>query len=189
MMEEAFFLSYGLGALTILDPINKFPIANRDLLHLFRNSSHFPPQSNPALSPDDPFMLSYVVYHHYRSLGWCVRAGSKFSCDFMLYNRGPVFSHAEFAILIIPSYTDPYWSSDPFMQNYVKGKEKRSWSWMHCINRVISQVKKKLILVYVDVPKPMDVEAEKKLAIDQLLGRYRVREFVMRRWLSNRERG
>jgi tRNA-splicing endonuclease subunit Sen2 len=188
MMEEAFFLSYGLGALTILDPSDNSPILNRDLFYLFRKSSYFPPQPNPVLSPDDSFLLNYVVYHHYRSLGWCVRGGAKFSCDFMLYNRGPVFSHAEYAILIIPSYTDPYWSSDPFLQNYVKGKEKRSWSWMHCINRVISQVKKKLILVYVDVPKPMDAEAERKLGIDEVLGKYRVREFVMRRWLSNRER-
>ena len=189
MMEEAFFLSYSLGALSILDPVSNSPIPNQDLFALFRKSSHFPPLSNPVLAPDDSFLVNYVVYHHYRSLGWCVRGGAKFSCDFMLYNRGPVFSHAEFAILVIPSYTDPYWSSDPFLQNYVRAKEKRSWSWMHCINRVVSQVKKKLILVYVDVPSPMNTEAEKDLGIDEVLGRYRIREFVMRRWLSNRERG
>lgn len=189
MMEEAFFLAYGLGALTIFDPINGSPIPNHDLLDLFRKSSHFPPLANPVLSPDDPFLLNYVVYHHYRSLGWCVRGGAKFSSDFMLYNRGPVFSHAEFAVLIVPSYTDPYWSSDPFLQNYVQAKERRSWSSLHCINRVISQVKKKLVLVYVDVPKPTDAGvAEKKLGIDEVLGKYKVREFVMRRWMSNRER-
>ena len=188
MMEEAFFLSYGLGALSILDPISNSPIPNQDLFSLFQKSSHFPPLSSPVLSPDDTFLVNYVAYHYYRSLGWCVRGGAKFSCDFLLYNRGPVFSHAEFAILIIPSYTDPYWSSNPFLQNYVSGKEKRSWSWMHCINRVINQVKKKLILVYVDIPRPMDTEAENELGIDGVLGRYKVREFVMRRWLSNRER-
>lgn len=189
MMEEAFFLSYALGALSIVDPVNHFPISNEKLLNLFRKSSHFPPQANPVLAPDDSFLINYVVYHHYRSLGWCVRGGAKFSCDFMLYNRGPVFSHAEFAILIMPSYTDPYWSADPFIQNYVRGQEKRRWSWMHCINRVISQVKKKLILVYVDIPSPLDAAVERELRIDELLGRYRIREYVMKRWLSNRERG
>jgi tRNA-splicing endonuclease subunit Sen2 len=188
-MEEAFFLSYSLGALSIVDPASNSPIPNQELFYLFRKSSHFPPSSNPALAPDDSFIVNYVVYHHYRSLGWCVRGGAKFSCDFMLYDRGPVFSHAEFAILIIPSYTDPYWSSDPFLQNYARGKEKRSWSWMHCINRVINQVKKKLILVYVDIPRPMNPEAEKELGIHEMLGTYKVREFVMRRWLSNRQRG
>lgn len=189
MMEEAFFLSYGLGALLILDPVTNSPIPNQDLFSLFRKASHFPPLSNPVLAPDDTFLVNYVVYHHYRSLGWCVRGGAKFSCDFLLYHRGPVFSHAEFAILIVPSYTDPYWSSDPFLQNYVRGKEKRSWSWMHCINRVIGQVKKKLILVYVDIPRPMDIGGRTQLGVDEVLGRYKVREFVMRRWLSNRERG
>lgn len=60
---------------------------------------------------------------------------------------------------------------------------------MHCINRVIGQVKKKLILVYVDIPRPMDIGGRTQLGVDEVLGRYKVREFVMRRWLSNRERG
>lgn len=187
-MEEAFFLSYSLGALSVLDPLTKTSITNEDLFNIFRKASYFPPVSNPSLSPDDPFMLNYVVYHHYRSLGWCVRGGAKFSCDFMLYNRGPVFSHAEFAIIILPSYSDDYWSSDVFLQNYVKGKEHRTWAWMHCINRVITQVKKSLVLVYVDIPRPLHSDEEKRLGVDGMIQRYQVREFVMKRWQMNRER-
>jgi len=188
-MEEAFFLSYSLGALSILDPDTNEIISNEKLFDLFRKSSHFPPLAKPILSPDDPFMLNYVVYHHYRSLGWCIRGGAKFSVDFMLYNRGPVFSHAEFAIIILPSYSDDYWSSDVFLQNYVKKKEHRTWAWMHCINRVITQVKKTLVLVYVDIPKPLETDAVKKIGVDGVLKRYQVREFVMKRWQVNRERG
>jgi len=188
-MEEAFFLTYSLGALSILDPATNEVISNEKLFDLFRKSSHFPPLANPMLSPDDPFMLNYVVYHHYRSLGWCVRGGAKFSVDFMLYNRGPVFSHAEFAIIILPSYSDDYWSSDVFLQNYVKGKEHRTWAWMHCINRIITQVKKSLVLVYVDIPKPLEADAVKEIGVDGVLKKYQVREFVMKRWQVNRERG
>jgi len=107
----------------------------------------------------------------------------------MLYNRGPAFTHAEFSIIILPSYTDEYWSSEAFLQNYVRGKEKKTWAWMHCINRVITQVKKTLILVYVDVPKPISTEVEQELGITGVLERYKVREFVMKRWQINRERG
>ncbi|KAG4430169.1 hypothetical protein IFR05_014345 [Cadophora sp. M221] len=187
-LEEAFFLSYALGALTVLDPDTNAPISNEDLFYLDRKTSYFPPQANPSLSPDDPFMINYVVYHHFRSLGWVLRSGTKFSVDYMLYTRGPVFTHAEFAILVLPSYTDPYWRSNPFLENYVKGKEKRTWAWLSCINRVITQVKKTLILTYVDIPKPVDVEEEKRLGIDGVLGRYGVREVVMRRWAANRMR-
>jgi tRNA-splicing endonuclease subunit Sen2 len=184
--EEAFFLSYALGALTIIDPITKSPIPVEKLFDLFRQSSSFPPMKSPSTSPDDSFMLNYVVYHHYRSLGWCVRGGSKFSCDFMLYNRGPVFTHAAFAVLILPSYNDEYWSRDESLKEYVKIKERRTWHWLHCINRVITQVKKTLILVYVDIPAPFD--KEKRLALDNILGRYKIREVTLGRWSPNRQR-
>ncbi|KAH8656606.1 hypothetical protein BGZ60DRAFT_384537 [Tricladium varicosporioides] len=187
-LEEAFFLSYSLGALTILDPATNLPISNKDLFTLFRQTSHFPPLSKPSISPDDPFMLNYIVYHHYRSLGWVPRSGIKFSVDLMLYMRGPVFTHAEFGVIILPSYSDPYWSSTTSLQAYAKSKEQRTWAWMNCINRVISQVKKTLILAYVDIPKPMSAEEESKLGINEILQRYKVREFVMKRWVSNRSR-
>jgi tRNA-splicing endonuclease subunit Sen2 len=53
------------------------------------------PDATPQLYPDNPFLVYYAVYHHYRSLGWVVKGGIKFCVDFLLYKRGPVFSHAE----------------------------------------------------------------------------------------------
>lgn len=50
-------------------------------------------QHPPAL--DSPFLVNYVVYHHFRSLGWVVKGGLKFCVDYLLYKRGPVFHHAE----------------------------------------------------------------------------------------------
>jgi tRNA-splicing endonuclease subunit Sen2 len=50
-----------------------------------------------SLRPDAPFLVNYVVYHHYRSLGWVVKSGIKFCVDYLLYKRGPVFNHAEYA--------------------------------------------------------------------------------------------
>jgi len=73
-LEEAFFLSYSLGVLTILDPTTKSPISNKDLFTLFRKSSYSPPLTDLSLAPDDPFLLDYVVYHHFRSLGWVYEA-------------------------------------------------------------------------------------------------------------------
>ncbi len=187
-LEEAFFLSYALGALDVLDSETRKPLSNQDLFYLFRKTSYFPPLANPSLSPDDPFMMNYVVYHHFRSLGWVLRSGIKFSVDYMLYVRGPVFTHAEFGVLILPSYSDPYWSSNPFLQNYVKSKETRTWAWMNRIHRVITQVKKTLVLCYVDIPKPLGAEEEAKMGIDAMLARYKVREIMMTRFSANRRR-
>jgi hypothetical protein len=44
---------------------------------------------------DNPFVVHYVVYHHFRSLGWVIKSGLKFCTDYLLYKRGPVFTHAE----------------------------------------------------------------------------------------------
>ncbi|KAJ5099571.1 putative tRNA-splicing endonuclease subunit sen2 [Penicillium argentinense] len=183
--EEAFFLVYGLGVLRVFDREQSSAIPASSLLPLLRRHSYFPPNDDSAkLEPDDPFMLSYVVYHHFRSLGWVVRSGVKFGTDYLLYNRGPVFSHAEFAVIIVPSYTHSYWSQTEKLKEYAAAKQARSWWWLHCVNRVQAQVKKSLVICYVEVPPPVDSSQD----IGTLLGQYRVREFLLRRWIPNRTR-
>ncbi|GAB7347006.1 hypothetical protein MBLNU459_g3155t1 [Dothideomycetes sp. NU459] len=182
-LEEAFFLSYGLGVLDIhMSPTltsHSKPVPTRELFTLYRKHSFFPPAEMTQLRPDDPFLLNYVVYHHYRSLGWVVRPGVKFSVDFMLYNRGPVFSHAEFALMIIPEYG----AGTPEAQ-----ARQRDWWWFHCINRVQSQVRKSLVVCYVEVPSSLPSQAASKEDVGAILRQYKIREFVLRRWLSNRSR-
>lgn len=188
-MEEAFFLAYGLGVLDIrwegLDTPSRddFPL----LLSTFVAHGHFPQRTPaPIFPPDDQFLLKYVVYHHFRSLGWVVRPGVKFSVDYLLYLRGPVFSHAEFAIMIMPSYSNPYWNTEEGRnRRRIKDDEQKDWWWLHCVNRVQSQVLKTLILVYVDVPPP---EEQWDGDIGRLLRSYKVREFAIRRWIANRSR-
>jgi tRNA-splicing endonuclease subunit Sen2 len=202
--EEAFFLAYGLGVLAIeISPESATAgktlldtSSNSALLRIFSNLTSFPPRPLATpLRPDDPFLLSYVVYHHFRSLGWVVRGGVKFAVDYMLYNRGPAFSHAEFAVIILPAYSHAYWSTD-------QGKAERStqrdgedrsreWWWLHCVNRVQSQVLKSLVLVYVDVPPPSSFlrdAAGEVTDLGGMLRSYKIREFVLKRWVANRTR-
>jgi tRNA-splicing endonuclease subunit Sen2 len=188
--EEAFFLAYGLGALQIFDGKRNAVRSPSSLLSLFCQYSYFPPRDSTAdLEPDDPFMVSYVVYHHFRSLGWIVRSGVKFGVDYLLYNRGPVFSHAEFAVVVIPSFEDAYWSETEERKAHCASKQARSWWWLHCVNRVQAQVRKSLVVCYVDVP-PLAFEGQNPLSEDigALLARYKVREMLIRRWVPNRTR-
>ena len=198
--EEAFFLVYGLGVLDVIDPNTFNPTSTIQLFSLFRANSYFPPCEVGELQPDDPFLMSYIVYHHFRSLGWVVRPGVKFAVDYLLYNRGPVFSHAEFAVMILPSYTHPYWHGTEERVAKTRKKENRSWWWLHCVNRVQSQVRKSLVLVYVEVPPPLDDTkasledpksikgARNVLDITTVLRRYKVRELTLKRWIPNRSR-
>ena len=183
--EEAFFLVYGLGVLQVVDRETNAVIPTSSLFPLLCHHSFYPPRTASAdLKTDDPFLISYAVYHHFRSLGWVVRSGVKFGTDYLLYNRGPVFAHAEFAVIIVPSYDHQYWSGTQERRDYVAQQQHRSWWWLHCVNRVQAQVKKSLVVCYVEIPPPVSSCSD----IGTILGRYRVREFLLRRWIPNRSR-
>ena len=203
--EEAFFLHFALGVLGVYNPLTLKPMATSDLFAAFRSNSYFPPRLQSDLVPYDPFLLSYVAYHHFRSLGWVVRVGLKFAVDWLLYLRGPAFAHAEFAVIVLPSFRDEYWWKEERKDQTMK-MQKRDWWWLHCMQRVQSQVQKGLILCWVEVPPPrpgLDVstsESERTLAeqkgveasegadIVRLLKGYKVRETAVRRWTPNRNR-
>ena len=193
--SEAFFLSYALGIVQIRDQATSALLPTEALFTLFRQQSYFPPREPQDLCPDDPFLLQYVVYHHFRSLGWVVRPGIKFAVDWLLYLRGPVFSHAEFAVIVLPAYTDPYWRSTEELSRSTTKKESKSWWWLHCVNRVQSQVRKSLVICYVELPPPsaLSIQSEQRASvkginIGRILKQYRVRELTLKRWTPNRER-
>ncbi|KAH7033698.1 uncharacterized protein B0I36DRAFT_362337 [Microdochium trichocladiopsis] len=236
--EEALYLSFAMGVLEVVHPKTGQPIPPRQQFAMYRELSAGPriapavkldnspagagPGSAPpssslvsSLRPDDPFLLHYATYHHFRSLGWVVRPGIKFGVDWLLYHRGPVFSHAEFAVLVLPAYTHPWWTSAEAQAEAAEsatgagGKgpmaQRRSWHWLHCANRVQAKALKTLVLVYVDVPPPRRRSCKTQTALGRdhegkgeeeggddsiadVLSRYKIREFMVKRWLSNRNR-
>ena len=204
--EEAFFLAYGLGVLKVFDDSTNLPISIPDLLTLFRSHSHCPPLLPSSLTSYDPFLPSYAAYHHFRSLGWVVRPGIKFAVDWLLYLRGPAFSHAEFAVVVLPAYRDGYWRETDNRRRETAKREKRDWWWLHCLQRVQAQVRKGLVICWVEIPVPdvmadsistvseveaakaKDLEAGGDLDIGKLLKHYKVRDMTIKRWIPNRSR-
>lgn len=183
--EEALFLTFAFGALKVIDSATQETIDPKDLLSLLRQNSYFPPRlSSQDLQPDDPFLIHYVTYHHFRSLGWVPRAGIKFGVDWLLYTRGPVFDHAEYGVLVLPSYSDPHWKS------VGKQAPQKSWHWLMGVNRVLSKVFKSVLLVYVDIPPPTAFleDGAPRDGLAELLKKYRIREQLVKRWSSNRNR-
>ena len=185
--EEAFFLVFALGALAVVDLVTLAPISTEDLLGLFGAHSHFPPREVGApwggLGPRDPFLVNYVVYHHFRSLGWVPRHGIKFGVDWILYQRGPVFDHSEFGVMVMPSFSDKGWAGHEHQA------AQKSWSWLMGVNRVLAHVLKGLVLVYVDIPPPAVFEqCMQQGGIAAALKKYTLREVMVRRFSVNRNR-
>lgn len=183
--EEAFFLSFGLGALKVIDEESQKPIAARDLFELFRRYSYIPPQEGPAakvLRPDDRFLLDYTIYHHFRSLGWVPRAGIKFGVDWLLYFKGPAFDHAQYGIIVMPSYSHPWW------KEHGHRSPEKDWAWFHRVSRTLANVLKTIVLAYVDIPPPPVFEEALDKGITDVLQLYTVREIIAKRFNPNRER-
>lgn len=189
-LPEAFFLIWALDCLTVLDPKSLEPMTLPDIWLAFQ-SAHLPTYATllpPLTLPpraDNPFLINYVFHHHYRSLGWVVKNGIKFCVDYLLYKRGPVFHHAEFALVLIPVYEDPDDAkTSPFdLQNVAPF----SWQWLSTINRVNSQVQKTLILSYVTIPA-LSRLAPHMLQSPAYLTQYSIREIAVRRFIPARMR-
>lgn len=124
--EEAFFLLFALGTIVIRSsspfaPISSTnPSAPLSILAAWRlflrdgaiMREALPPmievKDDPRLTRfDSPFLLAYATYHHYRSMGWVVRSGIKFCCEWVLYGQGgPVGGHAE-CVMSVSDRIDP----------------------------------------------------------------------------------
>ncbi|ODV93177.1 hypothetical protein PACTADRAFT_46659 [Pachysolen tannophilus NRRL Y-2460] len=191
MPVEAFFLRFlNLYIDNIDDDYNDHEITMFPLRKLFYTCI-----SIDHLQPDNRFIISYIVYHHYRSLGWCVKSGIKFSTDFILYKKGPPFQHARYAVTIVPNYEN----DDENMEN-PSATDKNNWIWFSSLNRVVSGVKKNLIFCYVDIPK-LDIFMDKMREIDELddyydegdkfkelFELYKIYEIGIKRWLPTKNR-
>ncbi|RUP08840.1 hypothetical protein BC936DRAFT_140110 [Jimgerdemannia flammicorona] len=189
-LQEAFFLAYGLGCLKIYDTQER-ELSLQDLWMAF---VRVPGAPSSTVVTDNPFVVQYVAYHYYRSRGWVAKSGIKFGVDLVLYRKGPVFHHAEFAVIVIPTHPDPPPSDHPSSadMNPASGSSSNlispphSWQWLLGVNRVCSQVKKTIILCYVLIPSAAELPSADSPAY---LDKYVVREVVLRRWIPERNRG
>jgi tRNA-splicing endonuclease subunit Sen2 len=71
-LEEAFFLSFSLGCLQVIDLFGN-RLSLNGMWQLFRKSQK-------------DFIQKYVTYHYFRSKGWVVKPGIKFGGDFCKLN-------------------------------------------------------------------------------------------------------
>lgn len=166
MPVEATFLTFALPVLNITpkELFNKILSNNEN--NLYDNIHNF--------------IIHYVVYHFYRSHGWCVRSGIKFGCDYLLYKRGPPFHHAEFCINVM--------DNDP--SNNKDKKNMNDYTWYSRISRVISGAKKTLIFSYVtrQTTKTQIMNWWVKGKYHKVFNSYEINEIIYKRWVPGKNR-
>lgn len=153
--EEVFFLAFTLNAVSVSGE-KEF-----SLEELFQ----------VCCESDPKFVQHYAVYHHFRSMGWCVRSGIKFGTDYLLYKRGPPFIHAEHAVMCMTDNCE------------------YDWFEMSSIGRVIGTVKKNLVLAYTEEPeKKIPDGSDERDSFLRYFGQFKVTEIIYRRWAPGRTR-
>ncbi|KAF6207577.1 hypothetical protein GE061_016024 [Apolygus lucorum] len=157
-LEEAFFLSYGLGCLQIFNLVEN-ELSPEVQWELFRTA-----QSD--------FVESYVAYHHYRAKGWIVKSGLKYGGNFLLYSKGPAFFHASY-IVVVESI------GKPSIESSIVGKP--SWEKYSALNRIAEQSNKELIVCQVKWPS-LEMDDYKTLGI---IHHFRVNTCIMGRWIAS----
>ncbi|XP_061689823.1 tRNA-splicing endonuclease subunit Sen2 isoform X4 [Syngnathoides biaculeatus] len=128
-LEEAFFLVYSLGCLSV--HLEQEPLSVAQLWRRF-----------VSLRPD--FVSAYAAYHHFRSRGWVPKGGSgaKYGVDMLLYRKGPPFYHASYSVVVEKVDED------------FAGSTLRPFSWrsLATLSRITDNVSKELLLCYVVLP-------------------------------------
>ncbi|KAM6927446.1 tRNA-splicing endonuclease subunit Sen2 [Xenentodon cancila] len=160
--EEAFFLVYGLGCLSVY--LQQEPLSIIQLWRKFR-----------SLHPG--FISSYAAYHHFRSRGWVPKGGggAKYGVDLMLYRKGPPFYHASYSV-VVERVDDTF-----------RGLALRPFSWrsLAALSRITANVSKELMLCYIIYPSGLtDAELDSPACLSKL----KVQEVLVSRWVSSKER-
>ncbi|XP_022947592.1 tRNA-splicing endonuclease subunit Sen2-1-like isoform X1 [Cucurbita moschata] len=124
-MEEAFYLSYYLNCLKIVD--GQDCEKNFDELWLYM-------KSQKATFPE-----FYKAYQNLRMKNWVVRPGSQYGVDFVAYRHHPALVHSEFAVLVL---------SEGEGSN--ENGRLRVWSDFLCTIRLCGSVAKTLLVLTVN---------------------------------------
>ncbi|XP_066207143.1 tRNA-splicing endonuclease subunit Sen2 [Saccopteryx leptura] len=159
-LEEAFFLVYALGCLSVY--YEKEPLTIVKLWKVFT-----------TVQPT--FRTTYIAYHYFRSKGWVPKVGLKYGTDLLLYRKGPPFYHASYSVII------------ELVNDHFEGPLRRPFSWksLATLSRVSVNVSKELMLCYLIKPSTM---TDKEMESPECMKKIKVQEVILSRWVSSRER-
>ncbi|NXJ70887.1 SEN2 endonuclease, partial [Rostratula benghalensis] len=159
-LEEAFFLVYALGCLSIY--YGEEPLTILKLWEIFSE-----------VKPD--FKTTYMAYHYFRSKGWVPKVGLKYGTDLLLYRKGPPFYHASYSVIV------------ELVDDNFEGSLRRplSWKCLSGLNRTTVNASKELMLCY--LIRPSDMTAE-EMSTPECMKKIKVQELIVSRWVSSRER-
>ncbi|GLI67796.1 hypothetical protein VaNZ11_012083 [Volvox africanus] len=174
-LEEAFFMHYVLRCLEVyeLQPGSPIPATVKNVRLLDTEELW-----RACRATRSNFVTSYAAYHHLKSKGWIPRSGLLYGVDFVVYQLHPMGAHSEFGVLVMPLGSGPGGGSGSGGPH----APQLSWLDLQITNRLINQVVKKLVLLYLSERPGTDH------ATPHCLERFAVEERLVRRWVPDATR-
>ncbi|XP_069106209.1 tRNA-splicing endonuclease subunit Sen2-like [Argopecten irradians] len=166
-LEEAFFLSFGLGCLIVTN--NGKTLGLQSMWTMF-------------CEVQKDFLPHYVAYHYFRSLGWVPKSGLKFGTDFILYKVGPPFYHGSYSV-VVKMINEEDMHTIPEVTG-VKGRDL-SWTCLAGLNRITEHVAKELMMCYVIKPRGLTTQ---DLKCPSCISKLKVQQLSVKRWIPSQER-
>ncbi|RZF36868.1 hypothetical protein LSTR_LSTR004556 [Laodelphax striatellus] len=160
-LEEAFFLSYALGCLHVVNLDGTF----MTLTEMWQTYKHTKPT----------FVSSFIVYLHFRSKGWVVKSGLKYGGDFLLYKKGPKFYHASY-IVVIEDVGQPSSESDV-------ARKPLDWTKFLTLQRIAETVSKDVLICHVQWPTKINTIL---FETPEVVSQFKIQEVIYRRWNSKK---
>lgn len=163
-LEEAYFLAYVFGLLTITKENDVAAAYN--LKELWSSFCHLYDANNCL-----QFAARYAAYHFFRSKGWIVRNSFKFGTDYLLYKEGPPFFHALYSVVIV---------------SQVEGEPNKQFHWNEVsgLTRVSKNARKELLICMVTIPKAFT--SAKVITSPECIQHFTVDLLHVNRWNSSK---
>ncbi|XP_078383132.1 tRNA-splicing endonuclease subunit Sen2-like isoform X2 [Oculina patagonica] len=141
-LEEAFFLSYGLGCLSVLNDSQK-PMSLSEMWCAFCEAKQ-------------DFIPNYITYHYFRSKGWVPKMGIKYGTDLVLYKEGMPFYHSSYSVIV---QLVEFQSLETEKHDKTIPCRQLSWPQLCGVSRVNEHAAKEVMICY--VIKPSGSRAQK----------------------------
>eukprot|EP00892_Ulva_mutabilis_P011968 jgi/Ulvmu1/9143/UM005_0241.1 len=129
---------------------------------------------------DAEWAYRYATYHHFRSKGWLPKRGEQYGGDWVLYQRHPEVEHADYVVrYIVWPLNGCASTSDSVACDEVGARTSTNMRWPELMAtiRVAGQVRKRLVLLYVQFPVDAD------LAHPECIRHAKVEEVQVGRWV------
>ncbi|KAG2426935.1 hypothetical protein HXX76_012721 [Chlamydomonas incerta] len=179
-LEEAFFLHRVLRCLQVYELQPGAPVpATAQHVKLLDEQGLW--DSCRAIRSN--FVTSYAAYHHLKAKGWIPRSGLLYGVDYVVYQLHPVGAHSDFGVLVIPL------GAEGEQEGPGAGPHTPPMRWLdlQITNRLINQVVKKLILLYL-YEQPQPGAGAPDHSTPACLQNFLAEERIVRRWVPDATR-